>query len=152
MPDLVQSGLVYRITNVKAGTVVDLSGMDNKSSAYNSPPLLWMLTWTGHGWTFRSLSAGLYLGLAGNPADGTPIIATSSPFEFDIWHDEQNEANYRIFVPNTSQNFDLYNDGNPTPGTPITLWAKWAGIHQTWKFERGKCFRLVNVASPFIFF
>ncbi|KAJ7724854.1 ricin B-like lectin [Mycena metata] len=140
MGEIVQSGLTYRITNAKAGTVVDLSGGDNRSIIgypyHAGPNQHWMVTWTGHAWTIRSLSSGLYLSLGGTPGDGTPLIATSTPFEFDIWHDETDKANYRIFVPNTKLNLDLYNDGNPTPGTPITLWYQWAGIHQTWKFER----------------
>jgi hypothetical protein len=42
---------------------------------------------------------------------------------------------HRIFVPSTNYNLDLFNHGDPTPGTPITLWWTWAGIHQTWKIE-----------------
>jgi len=33
MPEI-QSGETYKITNVKGGTIVDLSGADNKSSQY----------------------------------------------------------------------------------------------------------------------
>jgi len=44
---------------------------------------------------------------------------------------------YRIFAPSTQFNFDLYGHGDPTPGTPITTWYKWSGIHQTWRFELG---------------
>ena len=43
----------------------------------------------------------------------------------------------RIFVHGTHFNWDLYGDGNPAPGTPITLWYAWSGIHQTWQFELG---------------
>ena len=43
----------------------------------------------------------------------------------------------RVFVPNTKENLDLYNYGDPTIGTPITLWTTWAGLHQTWKFTQG---------------
>lgn len=43
-----------------------------------------------------------------------------------------------VFVPNTTYNFDLWNYGDPVPGDPITLWAKWNGLHQTWRFERGE--------------
>ncbi|KAJ7771160.1 ricin B-like lectin [Mycena maculata] len=141
MPEIVQSG---RIINAKSGTAMDLSGGDNKYIIgypyHDGTNQHWTLTWTGNSWTFRSESSGLYLGLAGAPADGTRLIAMPTPVEFDIWHDEQDPANYRIFVPNTNFNFDLYGDGDSTPGTPITLWYKWAGIHQTWSFERGKCF------------
>ncbi|KAJ7437864.1 ricin B-like lectin [Mycena galericulata] len=140
MPEIVQSGGTYRILNAKAETAMDLSGGDNKSIIgypyHNGENQHWTLTWTGDSWTFRSASSGLYLGLDGPPADGTHLVATSTPFQFDIWHDEKNTQNYRIFVPNTSYNFDLYGDGDSTPGTPITLWYRWAGIHQTWSFER----------------
>lgn len=44
-----------------------------------------------------------------------------------------------IFVPFTNYNIDLYNHGDPTPGTPITLWWTWEGLHQTWKIERRTC-------------
>jgi hypothetical protein len=30
----IQSGQTYKITNVKGGTIIDLSGADNKSSQY----------------------------------------------------------------------------------------------------------------------
>ncbi|KAJ7126415.1 ricin B-like lectin [Mycena crocata] len=140
MPEIVQSGLTYRIINAKAGTVMDLSGVDNKTIIgypyHNGDNQHWTLTWTGNAWTIRSVSSGLYIGLDGAPADGVPLIATPTPFQFDIWHDEEDNLNYRIFVPNTKINFDLYDDGNPAPGTPITLWYRWEGIHQTWRFER----------------
>ena len=45
------------------------------------------------------------------------------------------EAVDRIFVPFTRYNLDLYNYGDPIAGDPITLWSKWNGRHQTWRFE-----------------
>ncbi len=45
----------------------------------------------------------------------------------------------RLFVPNTHYNLDLSDHGNPTPGTPVTLWGKWhPGKNQTWRFEDGE--------------
>ena len=51
----------------------------------------------------------------------------------------------RLFVPNTHYNLDLSDHGNPTPGTPVTLWGKWhPGTNQTWRFEEGECFYLLR--------
>ena len=46
----------------------------------------------------------------------------------------------RIYVPNTVQNLDLYGNGLPNWGTPITLWSAWDGLHQTWNFTQGMTF------------
>ncbi|KAG6844367.1 hypothetical protein H0H87_007443 [Tephrocybe sp. NHM501043] len=138
--ELVQSGNVYTITNAKSGTVIDLSGEDNRSiigfPGYGTPNQQWKLEWTNIGWTFQSVGSGQYLGIDGSNTDGTRLVAVSNPFGWHIWHDEVDPSTYRIFVPNTEFNIDLYARGSSVPGTPITLWYKWAGIHQTWKFAR----------------
>ncbi|KAG6810274.1 hypothetical protein H0H92_012603 [Tricholoma furcatifolium] len=149
--EYVQSGYTYTLTNVKSGTVMDLSGQDNKSiigfPSYGTTnqqanflrwPIAvpWKLTWTSIGWVFQSVGNGLYLSIDGSPADGTRLVATTTPFGWDIWHDEVNYNAYRIYVPNTHFNLDLNNDGSAAPLTPITLWFNWAGIHQTWTFTR----------------
>ncbi|GLB42714.1 putative carbohydrate-binding module family 13 protein [Lyophyllum shimeji] len=139
-PELVQSGFTYRITNAKSGTVMDLSGLDNKTVIgypnFNTNNQQWALQWTNIGWTFRSVSSGLYLGIDGPLADGTRLVAKPEPFGWHIWHDEVDSSTYRIFVPNTTLNVDLNNHGSTVPGTAITLWYRWLGIHQTWRFER----------------
>ncbi|KAG6840074.1 hypothetical protein C0991_009186 [Blastosporella zonata] len=139
-PEYVQSGLTYTITNAKSGTVVDLSGQDNKSiigfPGYGTTNQQWKLTWTNIGWTFQSVGNGLYLSVDGSSTDGTRLVAVTTPFGWDIWHDQVDPSTYRIFVPNTHFNLDLNNRGSSVPGTPITLWYTWAGVHQTWKFTR----------------
>ncbi|KAG6848633.1 hypothetical protein H0H93_015319 [Arthromyces matolae] len=117
--EYVQSGFTYTITNAKAGTVVDLSGEDNRSR-----------------WTFQSVGSGLYIAIDGSSADGTRLVAQTTPFGWDIWHDATNPETYRIFIHNTTYNWDLYHNGDSAPKTPITLWYQWAGVHQTWKFTR----------------
>jgi hypothetical protein len=47
----IQSGQTYKITNVKGGTIIDLSGGDNKSSQYNL-----------HGLQFRSTDSAPVIG------------------------------------------------------------------------------------------
>ncbi|KAJ7599606.1 ricin B-like lectin [Mycena floridula] len=140
--ELVQSGQTYKLVNVKSSTVVmDLSGTDNRSIIgypdQDGPNQKWTMAWTGHSWTFRSVSSGLYLNISGQPADGTKLVAAPEPCQWDIWHDESNHDAYRIFIPGTGFNLDLYNYGDATPGNPITLWYRWKGVHQTWKFVPG---------------
>ena len=35
----------------------------------------------------------------------------------------------------TEMDVDLSDHGNPKDGTPITLWGKWEGENQVWKFQ-----------------
>jgi len=139
----VNSGSTYLITNVKAGTAVDLSAGDNTTvtgwtvnGASGSANQHWAMNWTGNSWTFRSVYTGHYLSINGTAADGTGIVASATPFGWDIWRDDNNTNTFRIFVPNTIQNLDLYGDGLKTPGDPITLWSTWDGLHQTWNFTQ----------------
>ncbi|SJL15871.1 uncharacterized protein ARMOST_19379 [Armillaria ostoyae] len=138
----VDSGSTYKIRNAKSGTVLDLSGVDNTAIIgypdHNGANQQWTLTWTGRSWTFRSVSSNQYLGLAGASGNGTKLLAVAEPFEWDIWHDEIDQTTFRVFAPNTTYNFDLWNYGDSVPGDPITLWTKWNGLHQTWRFERGE--------------
>ncbi|KAG6888446.1 hypothetical protein C0992_008475 [Termitomyces sp. T32_za158] len=137
-PELIQSGNVYTITNAKSGTVVDLSGRDQRSligfPLFNTTNQQWRLDWTNIGWTFQSVGSGLYIGIDGSNSDGTRLVAQSTPFGWDIWHDDVDPSTYRIYIHGTTLNWDLFGQGNPAPETPITLWFKWAGVHQTWKF------------------
>ncbi|TFK61281.1 ricin B-like lectin [Pluteus cervinus] len=137
-----QNGVTYVITNVKSRTVLDLSAGDNRSvigwPRHNGPNQRWTLVWAGNGWNIRSLSSGLFLNIDGSPENGTRLVATSAPILWHIWADQKDPTTHRIFIPNTYYNLDLYNYGDPTPGTPVTLWWTWEGLHQTWKFEQMK--------------
>jgi hypothetical protein len=106
----------------------------------------------------------VYLSLAGTPANGAKIVASATPFIWHIWHDEVFPGVYRyvrdfgilffgtksfmlrwihrIFAPNTTFNFDLWNYGDQSPGTAVTLWEKWNGAHQLWDFVLGGFFYL----------
>ncbi|KAF8817660.1 ricin B-like lectin [Phlegmacium glaucopus] len=137
----VNSGINYLITNVKSGTAIDLSAGDNTTvtgwPVNGGTNQIWTLNWTGNSWTFRSVATGRYLAIQGTPADGLPIVGIDTPFEWHIWRDNANTNTFRIFVPFTVQNLDLYANGLSTPGDPITLWSTWNGIHQTWNFMQG---------------
>ena len=43
---------------------------------------------------------------------------------------------FSIFVHNSQLNVDLSDRGNPAPGTPVTIWGKWEGDNQVWRFEQ----------------
>ena len=133
------SGSSYKIINAQAGTAVDLSGTDNKSiigwPSHSGDNQKWTIDWIGNAWTFRNVRSGQYLGLGAASTDGTRLVAVDEPVGWHIWHDEEDPSTFRIFVPFTRYNLDLYNYGDPIAGDPITLWSKWNGRHQTWRFE-----------------
>ncbi|KAK7030860.1 hypothetical protein VNI00_013969 [Paramarasmius palmivorus] len=137
--EIVQSGQTYRIINASSGTLLDLSQDDNRSiigwPRNDGANQRWTVTWAGDGWTFKSVSSGMYLGIADNAVNGVPLIAKQDPTIWHIWHDQMNNENYRVYIPNTVQNWDLYDYGSKRPGDPVTLWTAWNGVHQTWKFE-----------------
>ncbi|KAJ3723931.1 ricin B-like lectin [Lentinula raphanica] len=137
----IQSGNVYKIYNGKAGTILDLSGTDGRTisgfSENNGNNQKWRLE-QGEGghWTFQSVESGQFLGIEGPPENGTPLVAVNEPFKWDIYPDDEDPSHFRMYVPNapTAINIDLSDHGNPTPGTIVTLWIKWEGRNQTWKF------------------
>jgi len=56
----------------------------------------WTFDWTGDSWTIRSVSSGQYLGVEStNYSDGDKLVTVSSPFNWDIWHDEANPNAFR---------------------------------------------------------
>ncbi|KAA1473290.1 carbohydrate-binding module family 13 protein [Dentipellis sp. KUC8613] len=133
----IQSGGTYTITNGQAGTALDLSGGDERSIIGFGFHGQGNQQWTfeqpqGTGWTIRSVATGKFLDIEGEPGDGTRVVASDCPREWDIWPDDEDSSAFRFFIPNTTYNIDLSDHGNPTPGTPVTLWGKWNGRNQVW--------------------
>ncbi|KAF8879570.1 ricin B-like lectin [Infundibulicybe gibba] len=133
----------YRLINAKSGTALDLSNADRRTiagwAAHDGNNQKWSLERTNEGhWTLRSQETGDFLGVDGNIQDGVPLIAVNHPFNWDIYDDEHGQDYYRLFIPGwpTAINIDLSDHGNSQGGTPITLWGKWEGTNQIWKFER----------------
>ncbi|KAG5643460.1 hypothetical protein DXG03_000892 [Asterophora parasitica] len=110
--EIVQSGFTYRITNAKSGTVIDLSGEDFKSIIgypnHNGTNQQWTLNWTGVGWTFRSVSSGLYLAIDGSNTNGTRLVAVTTPFGWHIWHDEVDLSTYRNVITPSDLRFPFF--------------------------------------------
>ncbi|KAF5376427.1 hypothetical protein D9615_008632 [Tricholomella constricta] len=140
----IQHGRTYVLVNGKSGTVLDLSGTDGHS--IHKPPsgvvypnnlvLQWVVENNNNQWTFKNVGTGRYLGIAsGNLKDNTQLRAVDQPVAWDIWPDDTNSSVHRIFAPGTKLNVDLSDHGNAKNGTPVTLWGKWKGTNQTWKFE-----------------
>ncbi|PIL34509.1 hypothetical protein GSI_03286 [Ganoderma sinense ZZ0214-1] len=139
-----EHGRTYKLVNAKAGNVLDLSGSDNRSLIgygwHGGHNQQWHLHHEDGGWVLRNRETGRYLGIEGEARDGTPVIAVEEPFRWHIVADEEDTSTFRLFVPNTHYNLDLSDHGNPTPGTPVTLWGKWhPGKNQTWRFEEDTC-------------
>ncbi|KZT30065.1 carbohydrate-binding module family 13 protein [Neolentinus lepideus HHB14362 ss-1] len=137
----VQSGATYKIVNAKAGNVMDLSGGDDKSiigyDFHDGVNQKWVIEQQGDGaWTFRSAGSGQYIAIEGVAQDGAPLVVQNEPFQWDVWPDEDDPSTFRVFIPNTRQNWDLSDHGNATPGTKVTLWDKWDGENQKWRFEQ----------------
>ncbi|KAF9073993.1 ricin B lectin domain-containing protein [Rhodocollybia butyracea] len=147
----IQSGNTYKITNGKSGTILDLSGTDGRTisgfSDNGGGNQRWQLQQGQRGqWTFRNVATGQYLGIDGPIQDGTPVVSCNDPVEWNIYPDERDSSvlqvcpflfEFLIFVPNapTAMNVDLSDHGNAEPGTIVTLWGKWEGKNQTWRFE-----------------
>ncbi|KAM5545870.1 hypothetical protein V8D89_000908 [Ganoderma adspersum] len=137
---MIESNKTYKLVNAKAGNVLDLSGSDKKSVTgrgwHAGDNQKWHVNQEDGDWMLRNIATGLYLGVEGMAANGTPVIAVAKRFRWDIRPDEQDSSTFRLFVPNTNFNLDLNKVGDPTPGTPVTLWDKWfPGKNQTWRFE-----------------
>ncbi|KAF7986846.1 hypothetical protein HWV62_12560 [Athelia sp. TMB] len=97
---MLASGTSYKITNVKGGTVLDLSGGDNKSiigySDHDGSNQRWIFTHQRNGWTLQSVGTGLYLGIDGAPRDGAPVIATQGPTtHWEIDNDGEDSNTWR---------------------------------------------------------
>lgn len=133
------SGQVYKLTNVLGGTVVDLSGGDNKSiigySDHNGPNQRWKFTHQHQGWTLKSAGSDLFLGIESPAADGVRVVATQQPTFWEIEKDSDDLSVWRFFVQGTQFCLDLSDNGNKTPGTPLEIWGKWHGKNQTWRLH-----------------
>jgi len=59
----------------------------------------WVFTWVGAAWTIRSVASGLYIGISTPTTEaatnGTLLVATEVPFNWHIWHDENDEESFR---------------------------------------------------------
>ncbi|KAM5545430.1 hypothetical protein V8D89_000468 [Ganoderma adspersum] len=136
-----QRGQTYKLVNAKAGTVLDLSGADNRQTIgygyHGGNNQKWVLEGEGENqWLLRNVETGLYLAVEGELEDGVSAIATAQPFRWNIAPDEEDSSTFRLFVSNTQFNLDLSDHGSATPGTHVVVWSKWhPGKNQTWRFE-----------------
>ncbi|KAI0029062.1 carbohydrate-binding module family 13 protein [Vararia minispora EC-137] len=135
----VENGQIYTIVNVKGGTACDLSGGDNTSvigyDLQGGDNQKWIFEERNGGYAIRNKRAGKYLGVSGNHVNGTSVIAveTDSPQIWEVHPDNNGSVRYVIFCQGQEFNLDLSDHGNPTPGTPISIWGKWDGENQLWK-------------------
>ncbi|KAM5531432.1 hypothetical protein V8D89_014889 [Ganoderma adspersum] len=139
---MIESNKTYKVVNVGAGNVLDLSGSDNSSVVggdwHAGDNQKWRADEANGGWTFRNIATGLYLGIKGDAKDGALAATVAENFQWHVKPDDGDSSTYRLFVPNTEYNLDL-SAGNPAPGTPVIVWTKWLpGKNQVWQFEEGE--------------
>ncbi|KAI0270586.1 carbohydrate-binding module family 13 protein [Gloeopeniophorella convolvens] len=134
---------IYVLTNAKSDTTFDLSGGDNRSvigySYHGGDNQKWILIQVSDGqWLIRNVGDGKSLAFEGDARDGAPVVASEDGIAWDIWPDEAgNPDEFRICVHDTRFCVDLSDHGNPTPGTPVTLWWSYPeGRNQVWRFSR----------------
>ncbi|THU96815.1 hypothetical protein K435DRAFT_778372 [Dendrothele bispora CBS 962.96] len=136
-----QEGQKDKIVNAKTGTVLDVSGVDNQTISgytdHGGDNQKFRLEKNDEGrWLFRVSHTDHYVGVNGFTGDGTPLVAVEEPFGWDMYPDDEDGSVYRIYVPGAPAplNWDLSDHGSATPGTIVTLWGKWEGRHQCWRF------------------
>ncbi|CAE6490286.1 unnamed protein product [Rhizoctonia solani] len=87
---------------------------------------------------FINVGFGKYLTFPDEPNDGKQVIATDGPRPWEVRvgregeNQQDSKESIRIFVPGTSQNLDLTNHGDITPGNPVQLWEQTPGQGQAW--------------------
>ncbi|KIP01386.1 carbohydrate-binding module family 13 protein [Phlebiopsis gigantea 11061_1 CR5-6] len=137
----IESGGAYVLFNAKAGNCVDLSGTDGESvigwDYHGGDNQKWRFEQRGGpGWTIQNVGTGRYLSITQGAGDNVRVLGTSDPTEWEVRRDEDDPACYRFFILNTPFNLDLTNNGDATPGNPLTIWGQWNGRNQCWRVER----------------
>lgn len=144
----IESGKIYKIVNVKTGTVIDLGCLTKKevsgwkeNDGDNQKWKLVQIEQENH-WHISSIlkddkNRTCYLGITDKE---TRIQTCKKPYRWDIWLDENKEKAFRIFMhngPSPGLNFDMKGSGSGD-GTPIILYPKRSmeegGENQMWYF------------------
>ncbi|KAG1884053.1 carbohydrate-binding module family 13 protein [Suillus subluteus] len=120
----------YSLKNCQGGTAIDLSGKDNHSiigvCPHNGSRQAWIFQQDGDQdeWFIKSSYSGKYLGIEGNPQNGTAVVVVSNPFKWDVKDSDVKSAKgIRILVHGTSFSLDLSDYGNSANYTKIQLWG-----------------------------
>ncbi|KAG2747354.1 carbohydrate-binding module family 13 protein [Suillus brevipes Sb2] len=133
----------YSLISFQGGTAVtDISIVDNYSTVgyrpYNGSDFKLNQAWTflqaggQHEWFIKSSCSGKYLGVEGNPYQGSVVVVVSNPFKWVVTGSNVEHAKgIRISAHGTDLSLDL-NFGNPANYTKIHLWGSWAGDNQIW--------------------
>ncbi|KAF8063232.1 hypothetical protein FPV67DRAFT_233952 [Lyophyllum atratum] len=133
---------VYQIFNFVSGTTIDLSGTDRKSISgfipHEGPNQKWEFSPLGKGYSIRSLYTGDYITVEDEIYDGVSIVASPYPLSWALEADDFEQGIWRIAWPNTTRLFvfDLADQGNSKPGTPIQL-------KERYPFESSRLWRFV---------
>ncbi|KAJ8591160.1 hypothetical protein M405DRAFT_880653 [Rhizopogon salebrosus TDB-379] len=126
----------YILTNCNGGTVLDLSGTDSYSvigfQNNNGTNQRWVFERVDNFWFIKSVAFERYLAIEGNIKNGTKVVATTSPFRWDVENsDISGIQGIRILAHGTKFCIDLC-WGCSANLTKVQLWEKWAGTMQIW--------------------
>lgn len=136
----IESGKKYRIRNLKSGTILDLSGGDNKSiigyQQNDGANQHWQAIRDGDKWQLVSCHNADFLGIGcASPNDDVPLQGQQHHSEWLINQMQGTQDVFQIVYPNSNFVVDLAQKGNCANGTLITLWGNWHGENQKWRFE-----------------
>ncbi|OAX32521.1 carbohydrate-binding module family 13 protein [Rhizopogon vinicolor AM-OR11-026] len=146
----IQDQHTYTLTNCRGGTVLDLSGADNRSIigfyANGGSNQSWIFLRDhsgGNNWYIKSARSGQFLGMEGhidNIRNGTRVIAVSSPFRWNI--EDSGIAGVRgirILAHGTDFSVELSDHGNWAEGRKVELCGRWTGPNQIWAVKQHNC-------------
>ncbi|KIP01384.1 carbohydrate-binding module family 13 protein [Phlebiopsis gigantea 11061_1 CR5-6] len=137
----IESDTTYILFNAQAGNCVDLSGTDRMSvigwdyNGGNNQKWRFEKLRSGPGWIIQNVGTGGYMSIMGQPRDNVRVFGTSTRTQWEVRRDAEDPSCYRLLILNTLFNLDLTDNGDPTPGNPLTIWGQWGGRNQCWRAE-----------------
>ncbi|KAG2361891.1 hypothetical protein BDR07DRAFT_1376905 [Suillus spraguei] len=124
----------YSLRNCLDDRAVNISGDDNYSIDCSRPLDNYSQAWIFQqdddkdGWFIKASCSGKYLGIEGDVANRTRVVAVSSPFKWDIRDSrEKSVEGIRILVHGTNFGLDLENS-HSAKQAKIQLWESLYGI------------------------
>jgi len=136
----VPSKAIYKIVNVKSGTLIDLSASNGRDvrayHGHNGRNQMWEVSRDGDFWYIRNVQYAHHLHLVntGNATNGGELAGVTGSFIWNIFPDRKNKNVFRIFYPATDLNAEV-DHGLSANGTKIRLRPMKEGApQQTWKF------------------
>ncbi|KAF8345083.1 carbohydrate-binding module family 13 protein [Amanita rubescens] len=137
---LVESGAIYRLINVKSGTVLDLSGTDRihlsgwpDNGGTNQQ---WFIDFQDGYYTLQNVRYSKYVGYTEPLRLGSEGIGSISRIKWIMVPSEDDPNVFGLFVPGTKLVLELVDDGSPQPGTPVMIGLRMLSLNQAWRVDK----------------